>query len=196
MCAQGGGCSTSHLQGMKDKFYIASCKTKVIATTYSFSVQVPISPANFSKPIFRHTQSLQNPEHAVVVTVIMLHGAAVMVAAFMPRVVLYCCGCHHAFGFAVAVMVLGVVSQAVSLDCVVLWLWSPCHMWCHGCHCCAVRYCHCGCSCCAACCGGGVVDTVIALCGVVVVAASCHIVPQQQSWPRRHHTSPPLCHCG
>jgi hypothetical protein len=177
MRVQGGGCSTSYLQGMKDKFYIASCKTKVIATIYSFSMQVPVSPADFSKPIFRHIQPLQNPEHAVVVTVIMSHGAVVVVAAFMPHVVLYCCGCYHAFGFMVAVMALGVVLQAVSLDYVVSWLWSPCRVWCRSCRCYTVRYCHCGCSCCAACCGRSVVNTVIALCGVVVVAALCCVVP-------------------
>jgi hypothetical protein len=99
------------------------CKTQVIATTYNFSVQVPVSPANFSKPIFKHTQPLQNPEYVVVVRVIVSHGAAVAVAAFTPRVVLWlsscvwCCGGfrHARRGFAGAVVGLRGVAVAVAM---------------------------------------------------------------------------------
>ena len=42
------------MQCPEAQFYI---KTKVIATTYNFSVQVPVSLANFSKLIYKHTQS-------------------------------------------------------------------------------------------------------------------------------------------
>ena len=66
-----------------------------------------------------------------------------MVAAFTPHVVLYYCGCHHVFGFVVAVMALGVVSQVVLSDCMVSWLQSPCHVRCYGCCSCVMRYCHC-----------------------------------------------------
>ena len=107
-------------------------------------MQVPVSPANFSS----QSTSTHNPYrilHAVVVKVIVSHGAAVAVAAFTPRVVLWlsscvwCCGCcrraawcrgcgrHAACGVTVAVAVpCGVViaGVVVALHVVVAVSWS------------------------------------------------------------------------
>jgi hypothetical protein len=51
-------------------------------------VEVPVSPADCSKLIYKHTQSLQGPKHAVAVTAIVSHGVAVAVTVVVPRVVL------------------------------------------------------------------------------------------------------------
>ncbi len=91
------------LQCPEAQFYI---KTKVIATTYNFSVQVSVSLANFSKLIYKHTQSTGSQARSCGRSHSAVFGVAVAVIA--PRVVSWALSSCRV-DVAVAVVALHVV---------------------------------------------------------------------------------------
>jgi len=60
-------------------------------------------------------------------------GGVVVLCLVLQAVLLHRIWCHErcrrtAFGVTVAVVMLHMVSWVLLLDCMVLWLWSPCRM--------------------------------------------------------------------
>jgi len=121
--------------------------------------------------IYKYTQSLQDPKHAVAVTVIMSHG--VVLAVVVPR------------GVVVTVAVV-VVSEALSSHCMASWSRSL--------HCVLSWSQH------RATCGVAVTvvapcDVAVVVAVIKPRGATATVIVLTSSWPRRRHMSLLSYHC-